>query len=209
MASKKPAKKTAKKKPKNKAWHPHQKLENPRHEVFAQQYLIHHNAGAAWRVARGAAPGEKTTPSDHTQGSRVLSYVKTRDRIDHLEKERLERVRLDQDTILTMLSDMAKADITEALDPVTGEVLDLHEVPKPVRMMIEGIEVAEIRERNEEGRMIVIGHTKKIKVASKLRSIELAGKHVAVQAFKETKEIVGKLTLEELLAGTDDESDQP
>jgi hypothetical protein len=51
--------------------------------------------------------------------------------------------------------------------------------------LVSGIEIAEIWARDKDGKRVQIGVTKKLKLADRIRRIELIGKHIDVQAFKE------------------------
>lgn len=177
-----------------------QPLKHKRHELFCQEYIVHCNGAAAWRAATG-----KESVSDRITACRLLTRTNIQARITYLEKDRLDRLRIDQDKILTMLSDMAHADVTEAYNE-DGTLKPLHLIPKPVRLLIEGIEIAEIKERNEDGDMEKVGDLRKLKVTAghRHRSLELLGKHVDIQAFKEQKEFTGKLTLAQLVADEDE-----
>lgn len=204
MAAKKkaPAKKkasTRKKAPPN----PSKKLRNRKHEHFCQVYIIHYNGAAAWRTADGREKNQRR-PGDYSQAYDVLRLPEIIARIEYLEGERQKRIQIDQDKILLMLSSMANADVTQAIDD-DGNLLPLDEIPADVRLMIEGFEMIETQERNEEGELEGIGRLKKIKMAKRLDAIKLAGNHVAVQAFKEQKEVTTK-TLEDLL--DDDEPEE-
>jgi phage terminase small subunit len=176
---KKPA---AKKKPAKKAIEPGSApVKNPKYEHFCHEYVSNGRNGAqAWRKVNG-----KITVSDYSQAYDTLRKPEIEKRIKYLEARILESTKIDRERILQMLTDMASADITEAFDE-NGMLKPLDEIPRELRMIIEGIETTEINigEGDES-----IGQIRKIKFSGRHKSIELAGKHVNVQAFKEQADI--------------------
>lgn len=144
-------------------------LKNKRHEQFCHEYMIDFNGSASWRRCGGS------TRTANRQASHLLSKPVIEARIAELMEERTERTKLTADKILTRLSEMADIDIGQAYDE-HGDLRPLNEIPLHLRRAIVGIEVVEDRVNNR---------VRKVRFVDRLRALELAGKHVDVQAFRD------------------------
>lgn len=96
--------------------------------------------------------------------------------LEKAKKERAERVLADADYVLKRLVEIDKMDVLDIMDN-RGVLKPLSEWPLIWRQYVSGVEVSEWSENS--------GTVKKIKWPDKLRNLELIGKHVDVQAFKE------------------------
>lgn len=201
MTKKAAKKKASKKKTTNKKakFNPAKPLDNGKYEYFCQEYISHYNATAAWRTANN-----KEQPGDRAYASKLLTNNNVHARIKHLEAVRNEERQLDKDKLRIMLSDMAEADVSEAYDE-DGVLKPLHQIPKNIRLLIEGIETVDQKERDEDGKLVKVGELKKVKWAKRHKTIELAGKHVDIQAFKDNVDVHNKLSLADLVAGAQDD----
>jgi phage terminase small subunit len=74
-------------------------LTNPRHERFAQEYLVDLNAAAAYRRTYPDAKG----PTSEANGIRLLGNAKVETRIAELKAERAERTQVTQDWVIAKL----------------------------------------------------------------------------------------------------------
>lgn len=148
-------------------------------ELFAREYLKDLNATQA---AIRAGYSEKTA---QVQSSRLLSNAMVQDRIASLKGERNEEVGIDAAYVLRRLVEIDQMDVLD----IVKEDLSLKPVsewPPTWRRYISGFDVAEMFENSGEGgARELAGILKKIKWPDKVKNLELLGKHVTVQAFKE------------------------
>ncbi len=109
-----------------------------------------------------------------------------------------EQMKVDADWLLTRLAAEAEADIADLYDEA-GDLLPIRQWPAIWRQgLVTDLEISALyegtgRERRE------IGHVKKVKFAERLRRLELIGKHIRINAFKEIVEHKGLTALAERL----------
>ncbi|MGE0936419.1 terminase small subunit [Yersinia enterocolitica] len=151
-------------------------------ELFAREYLKDLNATQA---AIRAGYSEKTA---QVQSSRLLSNVMVQECIAGLKGDRCEEVGIDAAYVLRRLVEIDQMDVLDILLP-NGELKPIKDWPKTWRTTLSGIDVTEMAGDAP-------GFLKKIKWPDKVKNLELLGKHVDVQAFKERTEISGILSLE-------------
>lgn len=140
-------------------------------ELFAREYLKDLNATQA---AIRAGYSEKTA---NEQASRLLANVKVQNRIGELKHKRNEQISIDAAYVLRRLTEIDQMDVADIL-LANGEVKPIHEWPKVWRTTLSGIDVTEMAGDSA-------GLLKKIKWPDKVKNLELLGKHVTVQAFRE------------------------
>lgn len=151
-------------------------------ELFAREYLKDLNATQA---AIRAGYSEKTARS---QANRLLTNVDIENRIAELKASRNEEVGIDAAYVLKRLVEIDQMDVLDIL-LANGELKPIKDWPKTWRTTLSGMDVTEIA-----------GDTpsllKKIKWPDKVKNLELLGKHVDVQAFKENIKTEQSGTLE-------------
>jgi len=140
-------------------------------EMFCREYLIDLNATQA---AIRAGYSEKTAQE---QASRLLSNVMVQSRISELKAERNEEVGIDAAYVLKRLVEIDQMDVLDIL-LANGELKPIKDWPKTWRTTLSGMDVTEMAGDDP-------GFLKKIKWPDKVKNLELLGKHVTVQAFKE------------------------
>lgn len=159
-------------------------------ENFCQEYLKLADASAAYRASYNA---EKMKPhSVNNKASELLARVDITARVDELKLERLERTKVDADYVLNRLVQIDEMDIIDILDN-DGNPKPIRNWPQAWRRTISGIDVQELMQGD------VLSVIKKIKWPDKVKNLELIGKHIEVQAFKEQKQISGDLTVSNLI----------
>lgn len=166
----------------------------PKQEAFCLEYIKDLNATQA---AIRAGYSEKTATAIAAEN---LTKPNVAARVEELMKERSKRTEITADLILGELLKLATVDLGKAFD-ASGTILPINEMPEEVRKAISGIEVNELFGRGDDSDQ-VIGFTKKVRFWDKPKSLELLGKHLKL--FKEQIEHSGKITLEDLLTGTND-----
>ncbi|ENZ8460304.1 terminase small subunit [Klebsiella pneumoniae] len=146
-------------------------------ELFAREYLKDLNATQA---AIRAGYSEKTARS---QANRLLTNVDIENRIAELKAVRNEAVGIDASYVLKRLIEIDQMDV---LDIMTDDMSlkPVSEWPASWRRYLSGFDLAEMFEGRGDDREMV-GILKKIKWPDKVKNLELLGKHVDVQAFKE------------------------
>lgn len=126
---------------------------------FAAEYLIDLNAAAAAR--RAGYSGESHAAA--VQGHKLLQRPDVQAEIAKLKKERLERLDLSSERILTEIHEFAMSDPAQAFDE-KGNLRPIQEMPVAIRRAISSIKV---------GATGVV----EIKFWDKPRGLELLGKH--------------------------------
>ena len=106
------------------------------------------------------------------------------------QSARSQRTEIGSDWVLTRLHEEATADLADILDEA-GVVRPVKDWPKIWRQgLVAGIEV---KEDHVEG--VKVGETVKIKLSDRIKRIELIGKHVNVQAFRDQVHNTGTISL--------------
>ena len=144
-------------------------------ELFCREYLVDLNATQA---AIRAGYSENTASE---QGARLLVNVKVQNYIQELKQQRNDRNKIDADYVLKRLVEIDQMDILDILAP-SGDFLPIKKWPRTWRTTLSGLDIAIIGSGDTEAIM------KKIKWPDKTKNLELLGKHVSVQAFKEKTE---------------------
>lgn len=154
---------------------------NARQSAFVNEYLIDLNATQA---AIRAGYSAKTA---YSQGERLLKNAEVAAAVSAAQAERSQRTRINADWVLSRLGAEVEADLAD-LYREDGSVKPVHEWPLIWRQgLVAGVEV----ERLAEG----IGTVTKIKISDRIKRIDLIGKHIDVQAFKEKVEHTGAINI--------------
>ena len=155
-------------------------------ERFVQEYLIDLNATQA---AIRAGYSEK---SAHVTGHETLNKPYVASAIAEAQKSRADRTEINADWVLKRLHAEAVADLADIYDH-NGSIRPIHEWPVIWRQgLIQGVKHTEVRdsEGNSTGEFVV-----EVKLPDRIKRIELIGKHVNVQAFREQVAHSGGVTL--------------
>ncbi|MFX0795799.1 terminase small subunit [Escherichia coli] len=146
-------------------------------ELFAREYLKDLNATQA---AIRAGYSEKTA---NEQASRLLANVNVQNFVAELKATRIEQTGIDAAYVLRRLVEIDQMDV---LDIMTNDMSlkPVSEWPASWRRYLSGFDLAEMFEGRGDDREMV-GILKKIKWPDKVKNLELLGRHVSVQAFKD------------------------
>ncbi|PJR16808.1 terminase small subunit [Sinorhizobium meliloti] len=137
---------------------------------FVSEYLIDLNATQA---AIRAGYSAKTA---HSQGQRLLKHVEAQKAIAEAQYKRAMKTETDAAFVLKRLADEVTADIAD-LYAEDGSIKPVKEWPLIWRQgLVSGIKVA------EEGDGVVV---REIKLSDRIKRLELLGKHISVNAFRE------------------------
>ena len=153
-----------------------QKL-TPKQEAFVREYLIDLNATQA---AIRAGYSKKTANRIATEN---LSKPVVAAAIQEAMAGRSKRTEITADYVLNRLVEIDQMDCLDILTD-DGGVKPVSDWPKIWRQFISGFDVSELFDGYGQDRTIS-GVLKKIKWPDKVKNLELIGKHVNVQAFKE------------------------
>ncbi len=139
---------------------------NEKQQRFVDEYLIDLNATQA---AIRAGYSAKTAD---VQGSRMLSNVKVQQAISEKMAERSKRTGINQDRIVQELAKIALVNISDVVDTDTGEIL-----PNASPDDLACIESIKFKQSdNQYGGSL----EREVKVASKVKALELLGKHLGM-----------------------------
>lgn len=147
---------------------------------FIEEYLIDLNASAA-SIRAGYKKG--------SCGRRLMKNANILAAIQMEIEERSRRTKVDADYVLKRLVEIDQMDCLDILND-DGSVKPVREWPQIWRQFISGFDVAELFAGGGEDRELA-GMLKKIKWPDKVRNLELLGKHVNVQAFRDKVEWSG------------------
>ncbi len=157
----------------------------PKQLCFVEEYLKDLNATAA---AKRAGYSKKTAKDI---GHENLGKPKIAAAIAKAQAERSKRTGIDADWVLERLVQLASSTMSDFLvTPESGGMpfFDLSGATLEQLAAIEGLQLDTHREKGEDGGII---EKIKLTLPGKLKTLELIGKHVDVQAFAERKEIGG------------------
>ncbi|HBB0222261.1 TPA: terminase small subunit [Escherichia coli] len=149
-------------------------------ELFAREYLKDLNGTQA---AIRAGYSEKTA---NEQASRLLANVNVQKFVAELKSARVEQTGIDAAYVLRRLVEIDQMDVLDILLQ-NGELKPIKDWPKVWRTTLSGMDVVEMASADSAALL------KKIKWPDKVKNLELLGKHVSVQAFKDqtSTEITG------------------
>ena len=146
---------------------------NPKQQRFVEEYLLDLNATQA---AIRAGYSAKTAKQ---QGQRLLTNVDVLEALNGQKAARSEKTGIDAEWVLRRLAMEAEADLGDLYDE-NGNLRPVKDWPLIWRQgLIQGVET--VREGSGEEVSIV----DKVKISDRIKRIELIGKHVGVQAFKD------------------------
>ncbi|PXW75966.1 phage terminase small subunit [Blastomonas natatoria] len=159
----------------------------PKQEAFVREYLIDLNATQA---AIRAGYSAKTAKQ---QGQRLLTNVDVQAAVTDGQAKRAEQTGIDAAYVLNRLVEIDQMDVLDILDDAMS-LKPVSDWPKVWRQYLSGVDVAEMFEGSGDDRRMV-GILKKIKWPDKVKNLELIGKHVGVQAFKDKIEHSGEMSI--------------
>lgn len=167
-------------------------LTDPREEAACAEYVLNGGQGAAaYAVGMGKRCARWKQQTINSYACRFFARGDVKERVAELQAEVAEiaekKFKVDAAYVLQRLVEVDQMDAADILDD-HGNVRPVREWPKVWRQFISGMDLTELTETHD-GERQSIGFMKKIKWPDKIKNLELLGKHVAVQAFKEKLEI--------------------
>lgn len=135
-------------------------------KLFVEEYLIDLNATQA-AIRAGYSPN-----TAEQAASRMLSFVKVQDAIEKALAERSRRTGINQDRVVQELAKIAFVKIT---DVVNDDCQILPNADKADLAAIESVKVKTIPTKSGE-----VGVEREVRLFSKLKALELLGKHLGI-----------------------------
>ena len=146
-------------------------------QAFVVEYLVDLNATKAAIRAGYAAKGAKDQAYQLMQRPEVAGAIK------EAMEARNQRTQVDADYVRNRLTEIDQMDLLDILDDDMS-IKPLSKWPKVWRQSLSGFDIAEMFEGAGKERDLV-GLMKKIKWPDKVKNLELLGKHVNVNAFRD------------------------
>ena len=164
-----------------------------RQQAFVEEYLVDLNAPqAAMRAGYS-----RSYPVQIAW--KLMRNKAVRDAIDTAKEQRSKRTQIHADWLLSRLAEEALADIADLYDE-NGGLKPVDQWPLIWRQgLVAAVEVKELFEGRGESRE-AIGRVSQVKLSDRIKRLELIGKHIDVQAFREKVEVEVSGSLAERLA---------
>lgn len=154
-------------------------------ENFCLEIIKGANASDAYRSAYNCKRMKPT--SINRLAKAMMDNIKIASRIDELRAPVIKAAQIDATYVLNRLSAIDEMDLLDIMhDDLT--LKPLSEWPKIWRQFVSGIDLHELR-AGQGSAEAAIAFIKKLKWPDKVKNLELIGKHVTVQAFKEKLDV--------------------
>ncbi|EIJ6690132.1 TPA: terminase small subunit [Escherichia coli] len=161
-------------------------------EAYAQEYTKCPENQTQAAINAGFSPNTAAV-----KASVMMRDERIQKRIAELMEERNKRLRVSADYVLLRLVEIDQMDVLDILND-DGSLKPIREWPKIWRTTLSGFDLSStIMNMNEDSIETIL---KKIKWPDKVKNLELIGKHVDVNAFRERLEIDVKMTIAEKMA---------
>ncbi len=162
-------------------------------EAYAQEYTKCPENQTQAAINAGFSPNTAAV-----KASVMMRDERIQKRIAELMGERNKRLRVSADYVLLRLVEIDQMDVIDILNDDMS-IKPVSEWPKVWRQYLTGFELADMFEGRGDEKELV-GILKKIKWPDKVKNLELIGKHVDVNAFKERLEVSGTVTIADRMA---------
>lgn len=137
--------------------------------------------------------------SAHVKASTMMRDERIQKRIAELMEERNKRLRVSADYVLLRLVEIDQMDVIDILDD-EGGLKPISQWPKVWRTSISAVDINRIRMAMKDDEEDIESTLQKIKWPDKVKNLELIGKHVDVNAFKERMEVNVNVTIADRMA---------
>lgn len=162
-------------------------------EAYCQSYIKSPENQSQAAIDAGFSPNTAAV-----KASVMMRDERIQKRIAELMEERNKRMRVSADYVLMRLVEIDQMDVLDILNDDMS-IKPVSEWPKVWRQYLTGFELADMFEGRGDEKELV-GILKKIKWPDKVKNLELIGKHVDVNAFKERLEVSGTVTIADRMA---------
>ncbi|HCR1125424.1 TPA: terminase small subunit [Enterobacter hormaechei] len=161
-------------------------------EAYCQSYIKSPENQSQAAIDAGFSPNTAAV-----KASVMMRDERIQKRIAELMEERNKRNRVSADYVLMRLVEIDQMDVLDILND-DGSLKPIREWPKIWRTTLSGFDLSStIMNMNEDSIETIL---KKIKWPDKVKNLELIGKHVDVNAFKERLEIDVRMTIADKMA---------
>ncbi len=161
-------------------------------EAYCQSYIKTPENQTQAAINAGFSPNTAAV-----KASNMMRDERIQKRIAELMEERNKRMRVSADYVLLRLVEIDQMDVLDILND-DGSLKPIREWPKIWRTTLSGFDLSStIMNMNEDSIETIL---KKIKWPDKVKNLELIGKHVDVNAFKERLEVSGTVTIADRMA---------
>lgn len=161
-------------------------------EAYCQSYIKTPENQTQAAINAGFSPNTAAV-----KASVMMRDERIQKRISDLMEERNKRLRVSADYVLMRLVEIDQMDVLDILND-DGSLRPIREWPKIWRTTLSGFDLSStIMNMNEDSIETIL---KKIKWPDKVKNLELIGKHVDVNAFKERLEVSGTVTIADRMA---------
>lgn len=162
-------------------------------EAYAQEYTKCPENQTQAAINAGFSPNTAAV-----KASVMMRDERIQKRIAELMEERNKRLRVSADYVLLRLVEIDQMDVIDILNDDMS-IKPVSEWPKVWRQYLTGFDLADMFEGRGDEKELV-GILKKIKWPDKVKNLELIGKHVDVNAFKERLDVSGTVTIADRMA---------
>lgn len=163
-------------------------------EAYAQEYVKCPENQTQVAINAGFSP-----KSAHVKASTMMRDERIQKRIAELMEERNKRLRVSADYVLLRLVEIDQMDVIDILDD-EGGLKPISQWPKVWRTSISAVDINRIRMAMKDDEGDIESTLQKIKWPDKVKNLELIGKHVDVNAFKERMEVNVNVTIADRMA---------
>ncbi len=163
-------------------------------EAYAQEYTKCPENQTQAAINAGFSP--KTAA---VKASVMMRDDRIQKRIAELMEERNKRLRVSADYVLLRLVEIDQMDVIDILDD-EGGLKPVSQWPKVWRTSLSAMDINRIRMAGKDGDDDIESTLQKVKWPDKVKNLELIGKHVDVNAFKERLEVSGTVTIADRMA---------
>ena len=161
-------------------------------EAYAQEYTKCPENQTQAAINAGFSPNTAAV-----KASVMMRDERIQKRIAELMEERNKRLRVSADYVLLRLVEIDQMDVIDILND-DGGLRPISQWPKIWRTTLSGFDLSSTIMNMDETSIETI--LKKIKWPDKVKNLELIGKHVDVNAFKERLEVSGTVTIADRMA---------
>ncbi|HGO4162706.1 TPA: terminase small subunit [Serratia marcescens] len=165
---------------------------NAQMERFCQEYIKNPDN----QTAAAAAAGYKNAA---VSASRNMDSPKVQGRIAELMTQRNKRTKISADYVLNRLIEIDQMDVLDILND-DGGLKPITDWPKVWRTSLSAMDINRIRMAGKDGDDDIESTLQKVKWPDKVKNLELIGKHVDVQAFKDRVDVNVNVTLADRIA---------
>lgn len=163
-------------------------------EAYCQSYIKTPENQSQAAIDAGFSPN-----TAHVKASVMMRDERIQKRIAELMEERNKRNRVSADYVLMRLMEIDQMDVIDILDD-EGGLKPISQWPKVWRTSISAVDINRIRMAMKDDEEDIESTLQKIKWPDKVKNLELIGKHVDVNAFKERLEVSGTVTIADRMA---------